>query len=255
MADRPQDQNEDEGDNLENEDAHSRRDRERRERGERDARGAQAGQVQGGGEPQRGDRAGNAEDKDQAVELSDELARRWDPHRLSKLVATKAGKAEGLDIMTRGRYEKRLGVDLSRVKVVTGAFAEEFTAKHNAEAITVGSSGMILMRQSSQFSGPAQRESLLAHELTHVAQAAPGFHNKTSGAALGSSASEAEAESVERMVLAEEQGEDEDEDEDEGGGPDEGHNDEMRRERLVTLVMDLVEEDERVQAMRSGQAS
>lgn len=250
MADRPEDQDptRDDDDHLEAEEGGSER-----ERRERDARGVQARQAVGSGNKD-GD---EAKEGDKAVELSDELARRWDPQRLSKLVATKAGKAEGLDIMTRGRYEKRFGVDLSRVKVVTGAFAEEFTAKHNAEAITVGSSGMILMRQSSQFSGPAQRESLLAHELTHVAQAAPGFHNRTSGAALGSSASEAEAEAIERMVLAEEQG---DEDEGEGGAgeqpdPNEGHNDEMRRERLVTMVMDLVEEDERVQAMRSGQAS
>ncbi len=253
MAERPEDQDpkrdDDDAAQLEAEEGGSER-----ERRERDARGRQA---VGGNKPDQV----NVDDEkqgDRAVELSDELARRWDPQRLSKLVATKAGKAEGLDIMTRGRYEKRLGVDLSRVKVVTGAFAEEFTAKHNAEAITVGSSGMILMRQSSQFSGPAQRESLLAHELTHVAQAAPGFHNRTSGAALGSSASEAEAEAMERMVLAEEQGDEDDGEEGGAGGqpdPNEGHNDEMRRERLVTMVMDLVEEDQRVQAMRSGQAS
>jgi Domain of unknown function (DUF4157) len=183
-------------------------------------------------------------------ELTDELTRRWDPQRLSKLVATKAGKSEGLDSSTRSRYEGRFGVDLSKVRIITGAFAQEFTAKHNAEAITVGASGMILMRQSEHFSGMAQRESLLAHELTHVAQAAPGFHNKkTSSVPFGSDESEAEAE--EHEAAAKEEAE--------GGGhdhpdPEAGDKDEARTERLVTLVMELAEEDARIQALRSGDA-
>jgi len=202
------------------------------------------------------------EERDESgVELSDELARRWDPQRLSKLVASKAGKAEGLDILTRQRYEKRFGVDLSRVKVVTGPFAQEFTTKHGAEAITVGASGMILMRESSHFAGMAQRESLLAHELTHVAQSQPGFHNRDTAGSPNSAAGEAEAEAHEQAVHDEASGEGAPADADGSGAtgempdPNEGSNEELRRERLTHLVLDLIAEEQRIQSFRGGHSS
>lgn len=190
---------------------------------------------------------------DGGVDLSEELTRRYDPERLSKMVATKAGKGQRLDLLTRQKYEKRLGVDLSRVRLITGPMAEEFTAKQGAEAVTVGASGMIMMRGSSKFAGGAAGESLLAHELTHVAQATHGFHKKASSSPLGSSESEAEAEEHEAQVL-----------EEEGGGAggaapaaksgqgDEASKKDARRHQLTEMVLALLAEDDRIQRQRSG---
>ena len=86
----------------------------------------------------------------QDEELSDELARKYDPERLLQLVSRKAGRGEALDATIRARYEKRFGVDLGHVRVVTGEFAEEFNRKREAYAVTVGGTGMILMGNSPE---------------------------------------------------------------------------------------------------------
>ncbi|HEX5063930.1 MAG TPA: DUF4157 domain-containing protein [Kofleriaceae bacterium] len=112
-------------------------------------------------------------------ELSDELARKYDPERLLKLVSRKAGRGEALDASIRSKYEKRFGVDLGHVRVVTGEFAEEFNKQRDAYAVTVGGTGMILMGNSPEkAAGTRAGEALLAHELTHVAQAQRGLHNR-----------------------------------------------------------------------------
>lgn len=145
-------------------------------------------------------------------ELSDELARdiakRWDPERLLKLVAARAGKGEALDASLRARYEQKLGVDLSHVRVYTGAFAEEFNKQRNADAVTIGGTGMILMggttdRPMESASGQA----LLAHELTHVAQAERGVHRKGRGVdmELATEEHEAEAEQAEAEEMQHQQ--------------------------------------------------
>ncbi len=114
-----------------------------------------------------------------ADELTDELAKKYDPDRLLKLFAKRAGRGEALDHSIRAKYEKRFGVDLGHVRVVTGEFAEEFNRKRDAYAVTVGSTGMILMGNSPDKSmASASGQALLAHELTHVAQAKQGLHRR-----------------------------------------------------------------------------
>ncbi|HEU0031265.1 MAG TPA: DUF4157 domain-containing protein [Kofleriaceae bacterium] len=114
-----------------------------------------------------------------AEEISDELARKYDPERLLKIIARRAGRGEALDHSIRSKYEKRFGVDLGHVRLYTGEFAEEFNKQRNAYAVTVGATGMILMGNSPEKSmGSTAGQALLAHELTHVAQAQRGLHRK-----------------------------------------------------------------------------
>ncbi|HEY5927199.1 MAG TPA: DUF4157 domain-containing protein [Kofleriaceae bacterium] len=121
----------------------------------------------------------NEPTEEQQEELSDELARKYDPERLLQIVSRKAGRGESLDASLRAKYEKRFGVDLGHVRLITGEFAEEFNRKRDAYAVTVGSTGMILMGNSpDKAAGTRAGEALLAHELTHVAQAQRGLHNR-----------------------------------------------------------------------------
>lgn len=138
-----------------------------------------------------------------AEQLTDELARKYDPERLLRMVSRRAGKGERLDHAIREKYERRFGVDLGHVRIYTGEFAEEFNRKRSAYAVTIGSTGMILMGGSPEKSmGSASGQALLAHELTHVAQAQQGLHRKSSFADGMPFAEEheAEAEAVEQSV-------------------------------------------------------
>lgn len=140
-----------------------------------------------------------------AEELSDELARKYDPERLLRMVSRRAGKGEALDHSVRAKYEKKFGVDLGHVRVYTGEFAEEFNRKRDAYAVTVGGTGMILMGGSPEKSmASASGQALLAHELTHVAQASRGLHRKGTfaGAMDFTHEDEAAAEEVEAEALA-----------------------------------------------------
>jgi hypothetical protein len=112
-------------------------------------------------------------------DLSDELAKKYDPQRLLKIMARRAGRGDPLDHTLRSKYERQFGVDLGHVRIVTGEFAEEFNRQRNAYAVTVGGTGMILMGNSPEKSmGSRAGQALLAHELTHVAQAKRGLHRK-----------------------------------------------------------------------------
>jgi hypothetical protein len=112
-------------------------------------------------------------------DLTDEIARKYDPERLLRMVSRRAGRGDPLDPTTRAKYEKRFGVDLGHVRVITGEFAEEFNRKREAYAVTVGGTGMILMGNSpDKAMHTAAGQGLLAHELTHVAQATRGLHNR-----------------------------------------------------------------------------
>jgi hypothetical protein len=138
-----------------------------------------------------------------ADQLTDELARKYDPERLLRIMSKRAGKGERLDHSIRQKYEKRFGVDLGHVRIYTGEFAEEFNRQRGAYAVTVGATGMILMGGSPEKSmASASGQALLAHELTHVAQAQQGLHRKaTSGGGMPfAQEHEAEAESVEQSV-------------------------------------------------------
>jgi len=146
-----------------------------------------------------------------AEDLTDELAKKYDPQRLLKLISKKAGKQEALDASLRSKYESRLKVDLGHVRIVTGEFAEEFNKRKNAYATTIGGTGLILMGGSpdrSMASGAGR--ALLGHELTHVAQARRGLYRSARSEdqpfALESADAEAEAELEEHQLLAEEEG-------------------------------------------------
>jgi len=184
--------------------------------------------------------------------LEDVLAAKWDPGKLSKFMkASHTSKGQRLDADHRGRFEKRLGVDLGNVRIYTGTLAEEITKAHGAEALTVGDTGMILMRESSKYQkGSAAHTSLLAHELTHVAQARPDAmaRKATSANQANKEASEQEAEHHEAEVLAELTGQP-------GAKPDEGSKSESKKgkkDQLMALVVKLMEDYEWINPLRSG---
>jgi len=130
-------------------------------------------------------------------DLSDDLARKYDPERLLKIISRRAGRGEALDVSIRAKYEKRFGVDLSHVRVYTGEFAEEFNRQKGAYAVTIGQTGMILMGGSADKSMATRSgQALLAHELTHVAQARRALSYDKPFAAEGDD-HESEAEAVE----------------------------------------------------------
>lgn len=185
-------------------------------------------------------------------QLEKVLASRWDAGKLSNfLKKSKASKGEGLSFGDKARFEKRLGVDLSGVRIMTGELAEEITRAHNAEALTVGDSGIILVRQSTRFTpGTPEYASLLAHELTHVAQAQS---NMVSAKSVGGSMhdggearehSEAEAEQHEGDVLREEKGETRQ-------AKDRGSAEE-RRQKIIARVHELIEQEKQLAKLRSG---
>lgn len=143
----------------------------------------------------------------EAGDLTDELARKYDPERLLKMVSKRAGRGDALEASVRARYEKRFGVDLGHVRIYTGEFAEEFNKQRNAYAVTIGSTGMILMGGSpDRGMGSAAGQALLGHELTHVAQAQRGIYRKGAGGdmPLAHEEHEHEAEAHEAEVLHEE---------------------------------------------------
>ena len=132
------------------------------------------------------------QETDRAEEISDEIARKYDPERLLRMIAKRAGRGESLDHSVRAKYEKKFGVDLGHVRIYTGEFAEEFNRKRDAYAVTIGSTGMILMGGSPEKSmGSTAGQALLAHELTHVAQATRsqgpvgGLNRKSTGDMFG----------------------------------------------------------------------
>jgi hypothetical protein len=201
----------------------------------------------------------DGEEQDGAAEerrpaLSEEIARRWDPSRLLRMVSRGAGRGEPLDPITRARFERRLGTDLAGVRVYTGEFAEKVTTHHAAEAVTVGGTGMIFMRGTPDRSpATASGRALLAHELTHVAQSSRGIYRSAPDERppLATEEHEAEAEAVEAEEAQIASGE---------KLPD-GH-DEAAQERaqeelleqVAARVLDLVYEEERVHALRNGDA-
>jgi hypothetical protein len=138
-----------------------------------------------------------------AEQLNDELAKKYDPERLLRMMSRRAGRGERLDQSIRAKYEQRFGVDLGHVRIYTGEFAEEFNRQRSAYAVTIGSTGMILMGGSPEKSmASSAGQALLAHELTHVAQAHKGLHRKAtfSGSMPFTEEHEAEAEAVEHSV-------------------------------------------------------
>ncbi|WP_428268842.1 DUF4157 domain-containing protein [Haliangium sp.] len=182
-------------------------------------------------------------------DLGDEIIKKWDPERLLRLVAKRAGRGEKLDESTRRRYERKLGVDLGRVRIYSGEFAQEITKAHGAEAVTIGTTGMILMSGSPDRSmATTAGRALLAHELTHVAQEQRSLQRKASfgeSTPLATEHNEAEAEAAEAEEYAEA-----------AGGESDGESPEEQQERLKELVrrrvLDMFAESERNRLMRNG---
>ena len=114
---------------------------------------------------------------EQAFRLDQEIARKYDPGMLSRLIVRDAGRGEALDLHTRSAMERRLGGNFGGVRVYRGPLAEEVTSRYRADAVTVGGTEMILVREGwqSNFS-TVQGGALLAHELTHVRQQQRGLH-------------------------------------------------------------------------------
>jgi len=186
--------------------------------------------------------------KKQRLALSHEIAKRWDPDRLTKAIQKRGGGGQALDLTTRARFEKRLGVDLGDVRVYGGEFAEQVTKHHKAEAVTIGGTGMILMGGTADRSPvTASGQALLGHELTHVAQSARGMFRSAPGEAapLATEAHEAEAEAVEAEILA-------------GARPGgkRGENQEQKAaemmEKITARVAELLYDEERVHGLRNG---
>ena len=178
--------------------------------------------------------------------LSAEIAKKWDPRRIMRMVARGAGKGEKLDKSTRRRYERKLGVDLGNVRIFSGEFAEEVTRAHRAEALTIGSTGMVLMGRAPERSMASRSgRALLAHELTHVAQATRGVHRKATFSEPTPFAEEAEveAEAAEAEELAEGQA---------GDQEDQDVKDEKMFQLILSRVLDMLLEDERANMMRNG---
>jgi hypothetical protein len=200
-----------------------------------------------------------------AEDLSDELAKKYDPERLLKIISKRAGRGEQLEHSVRARYEKKLGVDLSHVRVYSGEFAEEFNRKRNAYAVTVGGTGMVLMGGSpDKAMHSAAGQALLAHELTHVAQAAKGargLHRKAYNDEMTFGHEHEEgAEQIEDEVMAEELGaamfHADARGADLHGAAKKAAEDGMRRqiEQIKERVIDLAGEAARGQIYRNGSA-
>lgn len=194
-----------------------------------------------------------APDADANTQLTDEIAKKYDPERLLRMVSSRAGKGQSLEHDVRAKYEKRFGVDLGHVRIMTGNFAEEFTKQRQAYAVTVGGTGMILMGGSGD-KGMHTRagQALLAHELTHVAQQRRGLYNKDFDPTHAQEHEE-EAEAVEHEI--------------EEGGDGSGHESAVskaakkeaadkkkaeKNEKIIEKVMDMVAEAHRSNWMRNS---
>ena len=101
------------------------------------------------------------------------IARRW--ARASSCASSDAAPARRVARRhhPRRKYEQQLGVDLgARPGLSPASSPRSSTSSANAYAVTVGGTGMILMGGSPDRSmASSAGRALLAHELTHVAQA------------------------------------------------------------------------------------
>jgi hypothetical protein len=148
-----------------------------------------------------------APEDEPSFKLDKEIALKYDPATLSRHIMRDAGRGESLDLNTRARMESRLGGDFSNVRIVRGPLAEEITSRYRADAVTVGGTELILVREGWQSNfQSAEGAALLAHELTHVQQQQRGLHFAHSGEGAEHSDIEQEAYSVQALTRAEEQG-------------------------------------------------
>jgi hypothetical protein len=142
--------------------------------------------------------------RQRTLKLSQDIASRYSPDKLSKIVVDQAGRGEHLDLATQSEMEQKIGGKFGSVRIFRGPFAEAITKQHRADAVTVANTGMILVREGPR-SDPktALGKALIAHELTHVKQAQRGLHFALEGGGAQNAPHEAEAEHIEAQVHAE----------------------------------------------------
>jgi hypothetical protein len=141
-------------------------------------------------------------------DLSAEVLARYEPEKLARIFLRRAGKGRRLELAQRQRFERILGEKgqgghpaFGRVRIFTGELADDVTRAHKADALTLSNTGIVLMRSSKFDTHSLEGERVLAHELTHVAQAQKGMHARSSGGArIGGAASEREAYAAEGSV-------------------------------------------------------
>ncbi|HSN05089.1 MAG TPA: DUF4157 domain-containing protein [Nitrospira sp.] len=97
---------------------------------------------------------------------------------VSARVGSNLGPGRPLDAATRAFFEPRFGHDFSRVRVHTGAAAEQSAKGMNAHAYAMGHE--IVFGAGRFTPGTHEGRQLLAHELTHVVQQAGGSANVSS---------------------------------------------------------------------------
>ena len=156
-------------------------------------------------DPQHSDASRSpAQSEEPQFRLDHEITRKYDPGALSKLIMRDAGRGEALDLHTRASMERRLGGDFSGVRIIRGPLAEEVTARYRADAVTVGGTELVLVREGwrSNFQTGAGA-SLLAHELTHVQQQQRGLHFAHTPGGHDEAHSDLEAEAENRRTMAE----------------------------------------------------
>jgi hypothetical protein len=107
-------------------------------------------------------------------------------------------RVDPLDPALRAYFERRYGVDLSHVRVLAGSIAGDIARARDADALTIGDTGLVVLGGSpDRAPGSAAGRALLAHELVHVVQA------RVSDGRPFDATDEAAAEQVERQILAE----------------------------------------------------
>jgi hypothetical protein len=181
--------------------------------------------------------------------LSDEIARKYSPERLSRMVVDEAGKGERLEVGTQQEMERRIGGRFGDVRIFRGPVAEAVTKAHKADAVTIADTGMIMVREGPRADPrTALGKALLAHELTHVKQAQEGLHFALEEGRGSDAAHEREAERVESAVHAEETGGAGGA----GGGAGGGGLDPATEQAVIERLLDLIVEMRRLHQSRLG---
>ena len=108
-----------------------------------------------------------------------------------------------LDVETRVRMKRTIGVDPEGARIHVGEHAQEAAEAMGARAFTLGGSDIYFGRGHFQPNTP-EGQALLAHELTHVLEAKlqPGFSLATDQALAGVREGEEGAGAAEKRALA-----------------------------------------------------
>jgi hypothetical protein len=108
-----------------------------------------------------------------------------------------------LDLATRVRMKRSLGVDPDGARIHVGEHAQEAAEAMGARAFTLGASDVYFGRGQFQPTSP-EGQALLAHELTHVLESTgqPGFSLGTDTSVTGVREGEAGAVAAEKRALA-----------------------------------------------------